>query len=134
MVIRPEEEEGPQEHVRHDGEVITCLYRNPQWVGLNPHLPLCKGLHVHIFTVQPDSDQPDVVVAAHPGSELEEFPNVPGPLSELNQAIHDAVLWHGATACSWHRHTPGAGFLDTIDEPPQTQVTQAPTTDTTPER
>ena len=54
----------------------------------------------HIFTADPDSDQPDVVVSVPPGSELDESSDMPGPLSELNQAIHDAVLWHSATGCS----------------------------------
>ena len=108
MVIRPQEEETPQEYVWHNGEIITCLYHNPEWVGFNPYLPLCKDLHVHIFTADPASDQPDVVVAAPPGSDLDEFSDMPGPLNELNQAIHDAVIWHGATGCSWHRNTPGA--------------------------
>ena len=110
MVIRPQAIEEPSEYVWHDGEVITCLYNDPEWVGFNPHLPLCKGLHVHIFTADPESDQPNVVVAAPPGSDLDEFSNMPGPLNELNQAIHDAVIWHGATGCSWHLNTPGAGL------------------------
>ena len=97
MVIRLLENEAPQEFALHKEEIITCLYPHQDWVGFNPHLPLCKGLHLYIFTADPESD-------------LDEFSDMPGPLSELNQAIHDAVIWHGATGCSWHRNTPGTGL------------------------
>ena len=106
MVINTWNNEGDDDATT---EVITCLYRDPDWVGLNPYWPDCKSLHVHIFTTKPDSDEPDIVVAVPPGTELDEFSPAPVPLGELNQAIHEAAMWHGAAACSWHRNTPGKG-------------------------
>ena len=91
-------------------EVITCLYRDPEWVGLNPYLPDCKGMYVHIFTANPRSNEPDITVAVPTGTELDEFSPAPEPMGELTQAIHDAVMWHGAAACNWHRNTPGEGI------------------------
>ena len=29
--------------------VITCLHRDPEWVGINPLLEYCRGLEAHLL-------------------------------------------------------------------------------------
>ena len=94
---------------------ITCLYRDPWWVGLNPQLALCQGLEVHIFAPQDHRGQerrtfilavpPNIGVTGAPGDT---------PQGELNRAIEHIVTWHGATESQWHN----TGSTDTQAEMP----------------
>ena len=95
MVIENEREGGGAECL------ITSIYRDPGWVGLNPQLELCRGLEAHIFSGGPEEREVQVVLA---------IPADPGlggntgtePRGELPEAIREVVLWHGATGCFWH--------------------------------
>ena len=75
---------------------ITKLHRDPQWAGFNPLLNLCRGLEVHIFT-RGLRGRTEMVAAAPrwaEGNAAHEEPK-----GALQEAIRDAVLFHGATRC-----------------------------------
>ena len=80
---------------------ITCLHRNPEWSGLNPQLPLCKGLEVHIYCQAETPEEPAIIIALPPG-ELQGADDSTHVQGILNESIRDSVMWHGATSCSQH--------------------------------
>ena len=84
--------------------IITCLHRHPEWVGLNPQLPYCKGLDVHIFCRGDEPGDPKAIIAVPPGvmEGGEEDMENKEPTGEMNLAIRETVLWHGAARCVQH--------------------------------
>ena len=86
------------------GIVITCLYRHPEWIGLNEQFPWCRGLEVHIFSYRDTPEEPCIIIAVRPGNmeEVTGDPEHPPPPGEINTALHDAVTWHGAVNCRWY--------------------------------
>lgn len=90
MVIHPEDEGLPF--------IVTRLHSDPGWVGLNPSLEFCRGLEVHLFGMPDAPTSIGLVIAAahwdaaHSGEQSE-------PEGEMEEAISEAVLWHGATRC-----------------------------------
>ena len=98
MVIHlaPEREDGPCEYI------ITCLHRDPRWVGLNPQLPYCRGLDVHILG---RPGRPEAVIALPPGTLRMGSPAE--PRDDMGLAIRETVMWHGASAC--FQEEPGRG-------------------------
>ena len=50
------------------GIVITCLYRHPEWIGLNEQFPWCRGLEVHIFSYRDTPEEPCIIIAVRPGT------------------------------------------------------------------
>ena len=94
MVLQPDAENADPED--SDSFRITKLYRDPEWVGLNPMFDLCAGLEVHIFT-RGVHGRTEMVAAAPrwaEGNAAHEEPK-----GALQEAIRDAVLFHGATRC-----------------------------------
>ena len=69
---------------------ITSLYRNNEWTGLNPQLPFCKGLSVHILHRENSPHKPEVIIAIPPTAE---FAQAPGqePQDPLSLAIQQVV-------------------------------------------
>ena len=93
------------EHWDEDGGdrfVVTCLHQDPEWVGLNPQLPYCKGLEVHIFNKPGETGEPAIIIAAPPGA-IAGDETGQKPDGEMAQAIWEAAMWHGAAACLHHR-------------------------------
>ena len=105
MVIHMPPDEGEDEATF----IITCLHRHPEWVGLNPQLPNCSGLDVHIFCRDHEPRYPKAIIAVPPGAmdRGQENGEKSGkengdPEGEMNLAIRDTVLWHGAARCLQH--------------------------------
>ena len=48
------------------GVMLTCLHRNPEWVGLNEQLQWCRGLEVHVFCRKEQPRDPHVIIAVRP--------------------------------------------------------------------
>ncbi len=84
--------------------IITCLHRHPEWVGLNPQLPNCSGLDVHIFCRGDAPGDPKAIIAVPPGAMDggEEDGENGKPAGEMTLAIRETVLWHGAARCLQH--------------------------------
>ena len=88
---------------KDDGVTITCLYRDPEWVGLNEQLHHCRDLKVHVFGYQDAPDEAHFIIATRPNAVLDDGPEThPNPHVEMNQALRDAVMWHGALSCTFH--------------------------------
>ncbi len=93
-------ESDPEEH----GIIITCLYRDPDWVGLHEQLRLCKDLEVHVFGYNDAPQEPQVILAVRPGNieHIEDHPGQTEPQNEINKAIREATMWYGAVSCTFH--------------------------------
>ena len=105
MVIHMPPDEGEDEPTF----IITCLHRHPEWAGLNPQLPNCSGLDVHIFCRDDELMDPKAIIAVQPGamdswkeSGKESGKENGEPEGKMNLAIRDTVLWHGAARCLQH--------------------------------
>ena len=109
MVI---DRENPDDPDSQEGCSITCLYRHPEWVGLNPQLPQCHGLDIHIFYHQDNPDEPKVIIATLPNAMGDTIhTNGKNPQQErhdeLSQAIKETTTWHGALRHTWNTSHPG---------------------------
>ena len=90
----------PEEH----GIIITCLYRDPDWVGFHEQLKWCRGLEVHVFGYNDAPQEPQVILAVRPGNieDIEDYPGQTQPKNDINKAIQEATMWYGAVSCTWH--------------------------------
>ena len=84
-----------------DGIIITCLYRDPEWVGLNEQLKFCQGMEIHVFSYRDEPQEPHVIIAVRPGY-MEDSQGQTEPQGDLNKAIWGATMWHRATSCAFH--------------------------------
>ena len=71
----------------------TGLQRDPQWLGLNPDLPLVRGLDVHLFSGQ-DTNIPHLVTAIPDGADMKDDTDQKGD-SPVIQALREMMQWHG---------------------------------------
>ena len=104
MVIDRTHPEHPHDQ---EGCLVTCLYRHPQWLGLNPQLAECRGLEIHIFHQQDTPDEPEIIIATSPNA-MGKDPSVTtyDQTGELSQVIREVTTWHGAIRHSWHASSP----------------------------
>lgn len=84
-----------------DGIIVTCLYRDPEWVGLNEQLQDCRGLEVHVFSYKDDPEEPYLIIAVRPGY-IEGGAEQPQPQGEINEAVREATMWYEARSCTFH--------------------------------
>ena len=103
-----------------DEFIITCLHQDPEWVGLNPQLPYCKGLEVHIFSRLGEPGRDRGAGHSHrraPGGHGNREETGQEPTGEMAQAIRDAAMWHGAEVCLHHRWEPEKTRETTLSSP-----------------
>ncbi len=62
----PTPEDTPDQE-KERGVFITCLYRNPEWVGMNELLEWCRDLEVHVFSYHDQPQEPCIILAVRPG-------------------------------------------------------------------
>lgn len=91
-----------------DAYIITCLNRNPEWVGLNPYLTMVKDLQLHVVTSSADPDQPSIIIATHDWGDTPDDTNRAAPDTSLAHTLEMIAQWHGATGCHWHGNPPKA--------------------------
>ena len=103
MVIDRENPDQPDDPDRQNGCSITRLYRHPDWAGLNPQLPQCQGLEIHVFCHQDNPDDPQVIIATQPNAMPGAGTHLAGtePQGDLHRAIRDITAWHGALRHTW---------------------------------
>ena len=97
-------EDDPDDAEGDYGIILSCLYRNAGWVGLNEQLQWCRGLEIHVYCYRGEPEDPCVIIGVRPGNMVgaEDAVQPAGPQGGLNEAIQEVVLYHGATKCVWH--------------------------------
>ena len=102
MVIQVAPEEGDEDP--QDAYLITCVNRDPEWVGLNFQLTHLKGLEVHVVGDIHDPDAHSIIIATDLWvDDTHELMETEAPDDPLYSAIREVALYHGATGCYWHR-------------------------------
>ena len=88
----------------HDyGLIMTRLFRDPEWVGMNEILPYCRGLVVNVVSRDREPGEPRLIIAAMPGEFGQDGDDEPPP--GIGPVIQDVMKWHEAIKCEWH-HPP----------------------------
>ena len=89
--------------------ILTLLYRDHEWAGLNQNLPRCRNMAVRIFGRSNPTEDPAMIIAAPAWAARtgNEAYSATQPAGDLGRAIHAAMTWHGARNCSWYDSTAG---------------------------
>ncbi len=91
---------------------LFALSRDPEWIGLSPHLPHMKGLHLHAFESSNRPSQTGFFIGL-PEKLVPAAAPAPGPVPEGEpQLLAHIAAWHGAKSFHW---IPAADWADSAD-------------------
>ena len=74
----------PDNNIDDGAIIITRLYRDPEWIGLNNQLQYTRGLEVHVFPYKKVPEEPYIIIAVQPGN-MESSNRRPRPQGKITK-------------------------------------------------